>query len=130
AAYLVISEYMGWMFGWGAHFSYSSVAPFDSSCYQYSCQVSNGRDRSGDASLRLLLNEKRLLQQIFLNPQNSYSLGRRTFKFIIRPLASILDQVCFIFGQLSEIVSERSEHSTYEDWPVRTRRLGCSQNQL
>jgi hypothetical protein len=37
-----------------------------------------------ERSLRLLLHEKRLLQQIFLNPQNSYFLGRRTFEFIIR----------------------------------------------
>ena len=47
-AYFVISKDLGGCLGGGRIFLILRCPHVDSSCYQYSCQVSNGRDRSGD----------------------------------------------------------------------------------
>jgi hypothetical protein len=73
----------------------------------------------------ILKREAFIAGQIFLNPQNSYSLGRGTSKFIIKPLALILDQLCFIFRQVSEIVGERSEVWTSAKCPQARSADGC-----
>ena len=67
----------------GAFFLFFGAPTLAFNCYHYSCQVSNGRDKSG-AVFTFIVTREAFTAANFLNPQNSYFLGRRTFEFIIR----------------------------------------------